>query len=52
MNSKLTSNHRGQGETEKKETDFRLVSDRVKKQGNLYVRLVLGGHKMNRSSHP
>lgn len=29
----------------------RLVSNRFNQQGNLYMRFVLGGHKMNRALH-
>lgn len=44
---KLAPVYIGQGETE--ETDhFRSVHGSFNKQGNLYMRLVLGGEKMNR----
>lgn len=42
----------GRGRPKKEAIYFRLTSGRFKKQGNLHMRVVLGGHKTSRSSHP
>lgn len=43
--------HREQGEVGERCRPLRLVADNFNKQENLHMRLVLGDHKTNRSSH-
>lgn len=37
---------------EKRGRPLQIVGSRFNKQGNIYERLVLGGHKTSRSLHP
>lgn len=51
--NKLAPAPGGQGETEERWDQSRLVGSRLNKQQNLHLRLaLLGTHKMSRSLHP
>lgn len=50
-NPKLAPIHRGQAETEERDRPLQIGRYRFNKQENSHKRLVLGGHKMNWSSH-
>lgn len=48
----MAPGHGGQGQTEERGRASRSVGGSFNKQGNLLMRLVLGGCKVSRSSHP
>ena len=49
---KLAPIHRGKGETEERGRPLQMGRRQVNMQGNLHMRLVLGGYKMSRFLHP
>ena len=52
MKSETGPIHGGQGETEKETDHSRSSGGRIKKQGNLFMRQVLGSQKTHRAPHP
>lgn len=52
MKSETGPHSQGQGETKEKADLSRLVGSKLNKQGNLHMRLVLGGNKMSRFLQP